>query len=319
MNRNKKPKLSAHDLVQKLKNEKGIRFNIVSEEDAENYLLDTNNYMRTASYRKNYQKYTKGKNKGKYIDLEFAYLKDLSSVDSHLRSILLQICIDIEHDLKIQLLKDLEQSALDGYGIVETFLDKNERIKAGILKRRSSAYTADLIDKYFVIETDADGKEYIKDPDCPVWVLLEIISFGDFILFYDYFYKIIGNYKISVSLLNNVKSLRNACAHNNCLIYNLNMGNSNPSLLICTEVSKIQGISKSTRTKRLSSRFLLEYVTTLYVFKTVTSKSNRKEKAIMLQNLYDGRMVKNKDFYKNNELIKSSYLFTNKIVSNWFA
>lgn len=38
----------------------------------------------------------------------------------------------------------------------------------------------------------------------------------------------------------------------------------------------------------------------------------------MLRNLYDGRMIKNKEYYKNNELIKSAYLFTKKIITNWF-
>ena len=319
MNRNKKPKLSAHDLVQKLKNEKGILFNIVSESESEQYLLDINNYLRTASYRKNYPKNVKGKNGGKYINLEFAYLMDLSGIDYHLREQLLHICIDIEHDLKIRLLKDLEHSALDGYGIVEAFLNANDRIKTGILMRRASAYTADLIAKYFIIEQDSSGKDYIKNPDCPVWVLLEIISFGDFLLFYDFFYKLIGNEPIAISLLNAVKSLRNACAHNNCLIYNLNPGKCKAPICIQQEISKIHSISKSTRNKRLSSRFMLEYIITLYVFRILSSEKHRKERAEELLDLYNGRMLRHKEFYINNPLIISVYDFSKKVIENWFA
>ena len=73
-NRKDKPKMSAADLVKKMRDEKGITFNLVSEVEAERHLSDINNYFRTASYRKNYQKYQPGANQGKYIDLDFGYL-----------------------------------------------------------------------------------------------------------------------------------------------------------------------------------------------------------------------------------------------------
>ena len=68
MHRNDKPKISACDLVKKLKDEKGIKFNITNETDAAEYIKNINNYLRTASYRKNYVKHLLGENKGKYID-----------------------------------------------------------------------------------------------------------------------------------------------------------------------------------------------------------------------------------------------------------
>ena len=57
-----------------MKEEKGITFSHVSEKEAEKYLFKVNNFLRTASYRKNYQKYQKGSNEGKYSKLDFAYL-----------------------------------------------------------------------------------------------------------------------------------------------------------------------------------------------------------------------------------------------------
>ena len=56
-NKRNKPKQTAQQLVRKMKNEKGISFNYISEADAEHYLLNVNNYLRTAAYRKNYPKY----------------------------------------------------------------------------------------------------------------------------------------------------------------------------------------------------------------------------------------------------------------------
>lgn len=65
-----KPKQTAQQLINKMKVEKGIKFKYISEHDAETYLTNVNNYLRTASYRKNYQKYRNGIHKGKYIDLD---------------------------------------------------------------------------------------------------------------------------------------------------------------------------------------------------------------------------------------------------------
>lgn len=44
---------------------KGIKFNIISEEQAKSFLCDNNYYMKLASYRKNYPKYQTGKKEGK--------------------------------------------------------------------------------------------------------------------------------------------------------------------------------------------------------------------------------------------------------------
>lgn len=66
-NRINKPKQTAAQLITKMKN-KGITFKYITEEEAAEYLTDKNNYLRTATYRKNYQKHNKGLNIGKYID-----------------------------------------------------------------------------------------------------------------------------------------------------------------------------------------------------------------------------------------------------------
>ena len=74
-----KPKQAAPQLIES------------TEEKAAEYLTDKNNYLRTAAYRKNYQKYNNGSNIGKYIDLDFSYLQELSTIDMHFR-FLFQIC-----------------------------------------------------------------------------------------------------------------------------------------------------------------------------------------------------------------------------------
>lgn len=62
-----KRQLSASELVNKMKDEKGITFKYVKEEDAETYLEGVNNYFRTACYRKNFNKYSSGSKKGNIL------------------------------------------------------------------------------------------------------------------------------------------------------------------------------------------------------------------------------------------------------------
>ena len=53
--KNRKPKKTARELVEKLK-DKGVTFNRITEDEAVEYLSKRNNYLRTASYRKCYEK-----------------------------------------------------------------------------------------------------------------------------------------------------------------------------------------------------------------------------------------------------------------------
>lgn len=152
-NKTDKPKQTAQQLVMKMKNEKGILFKYTSEAEAENYLANVNNYLRTAAYRKNYQKHIKGINNGKYIGLDFAYLQELSTIDMHFRFIVSKMCLDIEHDLKVQMLKHIENdSSTDGYDIVKNFLAQNTYIIDKLEANSTSPFTSDLIHKYFTIQ-----------------------------------------------------------------------------------------------------------------------------------------------------------------------
>lgn len=311
-NQQSKPKLTSRELVQKMKNEMGIRFTITKEQAAEKYLLDINNFLRTASYRKNFEKYQSGQNAGKYINLEFAYLQELSSIDMHLRTVLFKLTVDIEHDLKIAILKELEQNASeDGYSIVQDFLKINPRVLKKIESNISSSFTAELIQKYFTIQK---GK-IISYSDCPLWVLFELITFGDFIYFYVFYYARTNKKpQFPKGVLNLIKNARNACAHNNCLLSDLSRKNAFANPFISAEIAKIPTISPTSRKKNLSSRLLQEVIAVIIVFDKVTSKNIKKTGKKELKNLFSKRMIKRKDYFSNNDLIKNTYRFIFEVV-----
>ena len=325
-NRTDKPKQTAQQLVIKMKNEKGISFKYTSEVDAENYLANVNNYLRTAAYRKNYQKHTKGAHNGKYIGLDFAYLQELSTIDMHFRFIVSKMCLDIEHDLKVKLLKDIEcDPTTDGYDVVKDFLDQNVYILGKLEANSASPFTSDLIRKYFTIQRmynpvkqKKENKIVVYD-DCPVWVLLEMLTFGDFIRFYEFYYSTRSFPKLSTPVINLVKSLRNGAAHNNCILADLAHGTSRAPGEISREITKISSINSNQRQKKLSCRPMLEFVALLYVYKTVVSDKVKYHRVKELKEVFFERMPEKGSFFKSNELIKSNYEFACKVIVAFFG
>ena len=103
-----KPMKSSQDLVEHMKS-KGITFNIVSPEDAVQYMKKNNNYFRVASYRKNYNKRLDSKQNpiDEYVNLDFGYLQDLAIIDMELRYTFIQLTLDIEHFAKMDLLGEI--------------------------------------------------------------------------------------------------------------------------------------------------------------------------------------------------------------------
>lgn len=278
---------------------KGIKFNVVKEEEAKKFLQNNNYYMKLASYRANYDK---RKRDGEYINLDFAYLQELSTIDMHLRYLILQMCLDVEHALKTRLLKDIEDNPEeDGYDIIRRFITKYARSCQNIQKHKSSEYCRELIEKYY--------------PYFPAWVFVELISFGDMVKLYEYYTERYPRRLKDCELLYSIRDLRNAAAHSNCLINKLQKGTTKPSVKIVKFVSGIDGIGASMRTNKLSNRFLDDFVTLLYVYdKFIYSDIVKKRRFKQLQEFVNGRVIKNKHFFVKNECIKTAYLFIKKIV-----
>ena len=278
---------------------KGIKFNIVKEEDAKIFLQNNNYYMKLASYRANSEK---RKSNGEYINLDFAYLQELSTIDMHLRYLILQMCLDVEHALKTRLLKDIEDNPEeDGYDIIRRFITKYERSCQNIQKHKSSEYCRELIEKYY--------------PYFPAWVFVELISFGDMVKLYEYYSERYPGRLKDSELLYSIRDLRNATAHSNCLINKLQKGTNKPSVKIIKFVSNIDGIGASMRTNKLSNKFLYDFISLLYVYNEFINVNIVKEKRFkQIQEFIDGRVIKNREYFEKNECIKTAYTFVKKVV-----
>ncbi|MEA4938538.1 MAG: Abi family protein [Christensenella sp.] len=314
--------MTAEELVNMLHDEKGVAFSIMDASHSIVYLSTTNNYLRTASYRKNYLKHTSGPQVGKYIDLDFAYLAELSTLDMHLRSYLLKMSIALEHALKVNLLSIFErQPSEDGYSIVTEYLGLNPQVVQSIESKIDTIFTGGLIDRYFdlcyVCEPSSTQTRIMKS-DCPIWVLVELLSFGELLNFYDYCARKYSQPLPEWNVLNPVKSLRNACAHNNCILYCLapDCNKTQPPSAISQFVAKMNNIGVEERKKKLSCRPMFEITCLLYMYCKVVSPNVFRNGIAELQNFTNGRLVKHKDYFEGNQLLSTSIGFLQKLVDN---
>ena len=316
-----KPMLHINEMVDHLKL-KNIKFGRISEKDAENYLRNNNNYYNLTSYKNNFEKYfVDGIFIDKYIDLDFSYLKDLSIINHRLRLILFKMIIDIEHYLKIKILNTIESiDEEDGYRIVNRYLEQDfynvkfpKKVHNSIFKKVGSEYYQKIFSKY-----DLDKDKKLEN--IPIWEFLEIITFGELVNFYDFYtneYKLKDENK-DVYILRDIVKLRNAVAHNNCILSELNMKKNKypPSYKIIQFLNNCD-IGKDTRSKKLSNSRIRQITYTLYMFnEIVTSDGIKNNVKKDINELFFNRIIKHKEYYNNNELLKSIYCYFQKIIEN---
>ena len=106
------PKLTVDEQIMDMQ-KKGITFDKASVDDAKKFLKENNYYFKLKAFGRNYDKYSATDKKGQYINLDFAYLQELSTIDMYLRKMILSMALDIEHALKVQLLYDLSENPDD--------------------------------------------------------------------------------------------------------------------------------------------------------------------------------------------------------------
>lgn len=299
--------LSVDELIEHMKN-KGITFVEVSEDEAREFLQNNNYYMKLAAYRANYEKCDTGKRKGQYKKLDFGYLKELSTIDMYLRYIIIEICLDIEHAIKVKLISDItNNTSEDGYDIVRKFIakDDNLRILKSIRSHKSGEYCKDLIEKYY--------------PYFPAWVFVELISFGDLLYFCSFYEQVYGVQIVNNTLMNTVRDMRNAAAHSNCILNKMTEKidatkqiNSN----ISNFIKGMSDISKTSRVNNLNYKFTNNFITLLYVYDSLMAEDSKQKRYKQLQEFLNGRVIRNESFFKSNTKIVGVYNFHKKVVDN---
>lgn len=280
----------------------------VSEEEAKEFLSQNNYYMKLASYRTNYEKNKEGKKDGQYQSLDFGYLQELSTDDMHLRYIVLEMCLDIEHAIKVRLIREITNNPQeDGYNIIRKFLAKDDNLKVlkAIKSHKSGEYCKDLIDKYY--------------PYFPAWVFVELISFGTLLYLCEFYCEMYGVEIVNHVFMNIVRDFRNASAHSNCLINKLRekMDESKqPHNDVVEFVKQMPDISDTSRTNNFKYKFTYNFTALLYIYDTLVQSTAKQKRYQQLKTLMDKRMVRHKDYFQTNTKIVGVYRFVKKVVDN---
>lgn len=276
--------------IELLKQE-NITFEKISVEEAKEYLIKNNNYRNLCLYKNLFEKYyIDGKYINKYIDLDFAYLKDLAIIDFELRLLLYEIISDIEHYLKFRIINLIDSDN----NVIRKYLNRDKENK----------YTKNLSEN-----------TSIED-------LLDLLPFGKLIEFYEFFVKTskLKEDKKYFNLLKEIVTLRNRVYHNNKILANLNETVENyiinPDVL--DYLSRCD-IDKKTYDTKISNSTIRQLTYTLYMFNIlVTSEEIKEHIKELLHKLFFERIIKNKNFYKKNKLLKSVYKYFKKIIMKNF-
>ena len=145
------------DLIEYMKGQ-GIKFKIWGEDSTIEFLNECTYYKKVSCYKKNFITY-KVDGKALYADLDFAYLKEMSSIDADLRSIILTISLNIEHAVKVRIINKCLEFEFNGFDITEKFFEKYPVVKNNILKYMHNSYCEELINAH--------------KNRMPIWVVVE--------------------------------------------------------------------------------------------------------------------------------------------------
>lgn len=132
-----RPLISAEQQVSLLA-ERGVRFEIMGMEDAVRFLREKNLFFKVKAFTKCFSTYfSEGSGKcGRYINLDFAYLTELTKLDHHLRELVLSMVLEIEHCMKVHLNTAMMDDGLDGKKVIDRFFEHEQGRKERLLRER---------------------------------------------------------------------------------------------------------------------------------------------------------------------------------------
>lgn len=309
-----KPLLTVDQQIAHMK-AKGIAFDLVSEQEAAAYLADRTYFFKLYAYRTLFERRVGGKRDGQYANLDFGHLKLLASLDRTLRYTLLPMTLDVEHFARTRLVREVtEREGEDGYSVVSDYLaslnhDDRRRRMGEINSFLKDAYSGDLARKYGM-------------PDSmPIWVYLELASFGSFSSLYlfcanrwDDAAMREEHYQLRQSQL-----VRNACAHSSDVINGFSRaeGSIEANTLVLRALADA-GISHRVRTSKMRNPRLQQIATTLYLHSRIVPEGTSRERARVRVAHLKGEMLQVLETLSGNDAVRSSFGFLMTLFDKWF-
>lgn len=253
-----KPKLEPEGQVAFLRS-KGVAFERMGEADAMRYLSRESYLFATYAYRTLFPRRVGGAHDGEYANLDFGDLVDLERLDRDLRAALLPLALDAEHLAKARVLDEAaRRPSEDGHSIVRDYMaslspSERSRRAAEITRLRRDEYSGDLQRHY--------------PAEMPIWVLLELSSFGSVADVYRFCANRWGDAAMLDEhyMLKKARDVRNACAHSAAIINGLGTNGhvARPAPSELTIALREAGFSKRSRSSRMRNPRLQQIATLL--------------------------------------------------------
>ena len=305
-----KRKLNLDEQIQYMGEDLGIRFNLMDKEQAKCFLSESNYFFKIKAFAKNYDK----DRNDKYIRLDFAYLREMSIIDALLRNIILEFCLICEHLLKTQINTHCSNSKdQDGYKIVKDFLSEYDKRPSSLMlyekkKESCNIYQRKLIEKYYV------NQNGIWENYFALWNFIEILTFSEFTKFYQFYCK--SSDLKEHNFVNQIGKLRNASAHNFCILNNLKSYKNfyfKPTKLLQTKIRALSVVRKDKKLTHLENPLIHDCICLLFLIKDLCPPKMLKK---LKKKLFDfiKRAKKNKQYFIDNQYISSSFEFMIKLV-----
>ena len=151
----------------------------------------------------------------------------------------------------------------------------------------------------------------------PIWVLLEIISFGDLIKLYRVYFDLYHKQRTSpfdYRLLEHIRNIRNAAAHNNCLIAHINRKVEENNRL-ANILATYPEITKSRRKKYLRKQFTQDFTALILAYAVfVQSDGMRTSAKKALDDLFLNRMCRHTEYFAKNDILMDAHKYCTEIV-----
>lgn len=301
---NRSKKLTVHEIIEYCKSDLGITFNLMDEEKAANFLEKHNYFFRLKQYAEIAQEKTKS---GKYIGVDFGQLVELSTIDMFFRKLMLKMTIDFEHYLKVNLINESQNNSDDdGYLVVTKFMETHNRTKTAI---------ENIGNSNILFYNRTPFNKYVENPS--VWALADMIQFSDFVDFYSFYYDFFHLKCEYINHFDSVRRLRNAAAHNACMLCSFKPASwFHSDLETNFELLNANlGISNGVISSSMKVPVLNDFTVMLSVYtKLITSEQIKQKTFEELTDFFDNRMILRKQYFEGNNELKNAYSFARKVL-----
>ena len=226
------------------------------------------------------------------------------------------LTLDVEHAARTKLVRiAIERGDEDGYALSRDYmasLNHNERRRreGEVGMMGNDLFCGDLVGKY-------GG----SPADMPVWVLMELFSFGSFINLYLFCAERWDDREMVHEhyMLRQAKSVRNACAQSSDILNGIAAVDTriNADAAIMAALAEI-GLSHRVRTAKMKNSRIRQIATLMYLHAGFVTCGSRKRRASANLAELKERMSSTAELIPSNDAVQSSFTFLETLIDNWF-